>query len=160
MKDLRHISFALLLAVLISCGATADKNTKDLIADQDSIVDKVIADITDDIDLITNVYDTFVFAVDSQGDLTPESYFTDNALKKLQNDYEFDCDEGPCYAFYALRTGMQDSKPGTDGASQIHDIEPDGDWWYVVTYSDMGWHGETRVSVIDGKIDDYKGMLR
>lgn len=85
------------------------------------------------------------------------TYFTANALKKLQADYDFDCDEEPCYAFYALRTEMQDSKPGTDGSSQIYSIEPQDDW-FVVFYSDMGWSGKTRIKIVDGKIDDYQRL--
>ena len=124
-------------------------------------VDHISEDIeqsSEDIELIKNVYDKFVFAKDSQGEVAPESYFTDKALKKLQHDYEFDCDEDPCYAFYALRTGMQDSKPGTDGASQISNIEPDREGWYVISYSDLGWDGKTRVRIVDGKIDDYRRL--
>ena len=77
-------------------------------------------------------------------------------LKNTFQDYEFDCDEGSCYAFYALRTEMQDSNPDTDGASKICDIELDRDGWYIVSYSDMGWTGKTRIKIIDGKVDDYQ----
>ncbi len=37
------------------------------------------------------------------------------------------CDEGSCYAFYALRTEMQDSNPVQMGPSKICDIELDRD---------------------------------
>lgn len=74
----------------------------------------------------------------------------------MQEDYEYDCDEEPCCAFYAMRTEMQDSNPETDGASMVNSIEPDGNDWYVVSYSDMGWSGKTRIKIADGKIDDYE----
>jgi hypothetical protein len=51
---------------------------------------------------------------------------------------------------------MQDSNPDTDGASKICDIELDRDDWYIVSYSDMGWTGKTRIKIIDGKVDDYQ----
>lgn len=111
-----------------------------------------------DIDLINTVYDKFVFAIDSDGDEinNPERYFTANALKKLQDDYTFDCDNGPCYAYHALRTEAQDSKPGSDDTSTILSVEPSADGWLLVSYSDMGWPGKTRIRIVDGKIDDYQ----
>lgn len=108
-----------------------------------------------DTDLISHVYDKFVFAIYSDGNDYPEDYFTINALKKLEANYEFDCEGGPCYAFYELRTNRQDSRPGTEGESVILSMEPCGDGWYSVSYSDMGWHGMTRIKIVDGKIDDY-----
>lgn len=99
-----------------------------------------------------------MFAKFLEDDVSPERYFTADVLTKLQEDYAFDCDNGPCYAYYALRTDAQDSRPGSDGASIIQDIEPTGDGWYTVTYSDMGWPGKTRIKVYDRKIVDYKRM--
>ena len=157
MKILEYTYYALILAGLASCGASSDKNYKETIVEQSSIADEgVSVESAESISLINTVYEKFVFAIDSQSDENPEKYFSDNALKKLQKDYEFDCDEGSCYAFYALRTEMQDSSPDTDGVSKICDIELDGDGWYIVSYSDMGWTGKTRIKIIDGKIDDYQ----
>lgn len=79
-----------------------------------------------------------------------------NALRKLQDAYEYDCYDGPCYAYYTLRTEAQDSNPKTDDISQICDIETAEDGWYIVSYLDMGWSGKTRVKIVDGKIDDYE----
>lgn len=110
----------------------------------------------DHTDLVKNVYNKFVFAIDSNGTDKPEDYFTENALKKLQAAYEFDCEGGPCYAFYELRTPEQDSKPDSDEESAVISVEAVGDNWYVVNYTDMGWSGMTRLKITDGKIDDYK----
>lgn len=158
MKVLKYTFYALVLAGFASCGASSDKNIKEATIEQSPITDEDVSDEgTENISLINTVYEKFVFATDSQSDENPEKYFSDNALKKLQDDYEFDCKDGSCYAFYALRTEMQDSNPGTDGASGICDIEPDGDGWYMVSYIDMGWTGKTRIKIIDGnKIDDYQ----
>ncbi|MDE7443446.1 MAG: hypothetical protein K2M65_04725 [Muribaculaceae bacterium] len=107
--------------------------------------------------MIKTVYTKFVFAIESVN-TDPEIYFTNNALKKLQNDYKYDFDKGACYAYYALRTMNQDSNPNSDGVSQIYGIEPIDEGWYIVTYVDMGWIGKTRIRIIDGKIDDYERL--
>lgn len=153
--ELRYVCIALLLAGLASCGTSADKGTTETVVEQNSVANETLAKSNEDTNLISTAYEKFVFAIDSQDEL-PETYFTANVLKKLQEDYEYDCDEGPCYAFYALRTKMQDSNPQTDGASMVNNIEPDGNNWYVVSYSDMGWTGKTRIKIADGKIDDYE----
>lgn len=150
------IFYLFLLLSFSSCSATASKDTAENIVEQNYIADTTSSDNTEDIDLITAVYNKFVFAIDSDSNENPETYFTENALKKLQKDYEFDCDEMPCYAYYALRTTAQDSNPESDGSSQILSIEPQENGWYIVSYSDMGWDGKTRLNIKEGKIDDYE----
>lgn len=109
-------------------------------------------------DVINTVYEKFVFAIDADPEIYshPENYFTPNALKKLRDSYEFDCESNDCYAYYELRTREQDSKPGTEGESFIAVIENIGDGWYVVKYSDMGWSGMTRIKISEGKIEDFE----
>lgn len=160
MKTLTHVGCMMLLIGIVSCGASPDKKAVEAPPVQSTETDKVLAESSRDIDVINAVYDKFVFAIDCSGEElnNPEKYFTANALKKLQDDYDFDCDDGPCYAYYALRTDAQDSKPGSDGASQICNIEPIGDGWYMVSYSDMGWPGETQIRIAYGKIDNYERM--
>lgn len=128
----------------------------------DSVVWKTVTDNDGDADLIKSIYRKFVFAIDNDGsDIgNPEKYFTAKALKKLKDNYMFDCNEEPCYAYYALRTEAQDSKPDSTGTSQITGIEPTGDGWYIVSYLDMGWPGKTRIRIVDGKIDDYERIKR
>lgn len=163
MKTLRLTLYTLLLAGAASCGTQADSKEAateaTLAVDGTSADESVAAAPAADaaIRLINTVYDRFVFATDSDGRVRPEDYFTAGALAKLQADYTLDYDEGPCYAFYALRTEAQDSKTD-DASSAIISIEPAADGWYVVSYSDMGWPGKTRVRVVDGKIDDYERM--
>ena len=158
----KSIVSIVLLAGLISC-STNSKRATDTDATQ-SVCDTVLTAIAPSVDiavdsaLIADVYAKFVFAIDSAGDNNPEYYFTGNALKQLQDDYEFDCEDAPCYAFYALRTSEQDSKPGSDETSLICSVVPDGEGWYTVSYSDMGWPGKTRVKVADGKIDAYERL--
>lgn len=156
---LKHTSCALLfVGAAAGCASSDKKNNDDVPVGQTVVAECAFTDSTRNIDVINAVYDKFVFAIDCAGDEigSPEKYFTANALKKLQEDYTFDCEEGPCYAYYALRTEAQDSKPGSDGASRICNIEPLGDGWYIVSYSDMGWPGQTRIRIIDNKIDRYE----
>ncbi len=157
MKIFKLTLYALLLAGAASCGTQADskETATEATPAGESVGAAPAADA--DVRLINTVYRQFVFATDSDGRARPEDYFTADALAKLQADYTLDCDEGPCYAFYALRTEAQDSKTDDD-ASAIISIEPAADGWYVVSYSDMGWSGKTRVRVVDGKIDDYERM--
>lgn len=152
----KYIGYAFLLTCIISCGTKTNIDT----ATEQTVESITAGDATTknaaDKELINRVYDKFVFAIDTDGNDSPEEYFTTNALKKLQQDYDFDCEVGPCYAYYALRTREQDSKPDSEDVSQICSIESIGDGWYVVSYLDMGWSGMTRVKVVDGKIDDYE----
>lgn len=113
-------------------------------------------------DLITKVYNTFVFAIDMDNNALahPEKYFTARALKKLSDAYDFDCYDEPCYAYNALRTMQQDSKPGTDEASKIISIIKGKYGWYTVSYKDMGWPGKTLIRIVDGKIDDFRRVSK
>ncbi len=156
MNISKFIGYMFLIMCLTSCGTK-----KNIDADGEQNVESVPqndakAENITDRELINCVYDKFVFDIDTEENDDPEDYFTTNALKKLQQDYDFDCEYGRCYAYYALRTRAQDSKPGSEDVSQISKIEYIGDGWYDVSYIDMGWSGMTRVKVVNGKIDDYE----
>ena len=157
MKYIKLIFAWILAYAMCSCGANTPS-----VNEAESVKEIITSD--SDInplnysDLIKTVYSKFVFAIDADPEVYahPERYFTANALKKLKDSYEFDCEDNDCYAFYELRTQEQDSKPGTTGESDVTDIESIGDNWYVVKYSDMGWFGMTRIKIVNGKIDDFK----
>lgn len=154
MRIAKFIFYVLLLVGLSSCGAKANKEVASEHSEQNSMADNTDAA---NIDLLNAVYNKFVFMVGSDG-LNPEEYFTPNAMKKLQEAYGFDKADGSHYAYYGLRTGAQDSKPGVDDVSKIYGIESAGDGWYVVSYSDMGWPGKTRIRIVDGKIDEFERL--
>ena len=59
------------------------------------------------------------------------------------------------YSFWVFRTGLQD---GPSSASSVESIEPLGDGWYRVTYSDLGYPGVTDVKVENGRITAYKSQ--
>ena len=81
-----------------------------------------------------------------------QKHCSDELLKKLQDAYTYDSD-GPAYATWLFRSGLQDDMPGSDGKSMMLDIKADGDW-YFYTALDMGWKFTNRIKVIskDGKI--------
>lgn len=145
-----------LFANIISCGSKNDAVTNVAQSEHSKLPDEEIVTNNKDIELINNVYNNFVFAIETDGNNNPTDYFTANALKKLQDEYEFDCEDDSCYAFYALRTKEQDANSDSEDVSQICTIESIGDGWHVVTYIDMGWSGKTRVKTVDGKVDDYQ----
>ena len=59
------------------------------------------------------------------------------------------------YSFWVFRTGLQD---GPSSESSVASIEPMGDGWYRVTYSDLGNPGVTEVRVANGRICAYKAQ--
>lgn len=157
MKYIKLI-FAITLAYLFcSCGAKNESTNEAECVETETVTADSNIETPDYSDLIRTVYAKFVFAIDADPEVYahPERFFTQNALKKLKDSYEFDCEDDNCYAFYELRTQEQDSKPGTNEESEIIDIENLGDDWYVVKYYDMGWPGMTRIKIVDGKIDDF-----
>lgn len=158
MKFIKLIFAFTLAYAMCSCGSkTASANETERVEENTSVASNSDIDLQEHSYLIKSVYAKFVFANDADPEVyaNPERYFTTNALKKLKDRYEFDCEDNNCYAFYELRTQEQDSKPGTTGESEITDIESVGDNWYLVKYADMGWSGMTRIKIVNGKIDDF-----
>ena len=74
-----------------------------------------------------------------------QKHCSDELLKKLQDAYTYDSD-GPAYATWLFRSGLQDDMPGSDGKTMMLDIKTDGDW-YVYTALDMGWKFTNRIKV-------------
>ena len=81
-----------------------------------------------------------------------QKHCSDELLKKLQDAYTYDSD-GPAYATWLFRSGLQDDMPGSDGKTMMLDVKADSDW-YCYTALDMGWKFTNRIKVIskDGKI--------
>ena len=65
----------------------------------------------------------------------------------------WEADYAETYSFWRFRTGFQD---GPSSESSVESIEPLGDGWYRVTYSDMGHPGVTEVLVENGLISAYR----
>lgn len=162
MKATDLIKSALGIAMLAGLAACGAKSTN--AADSDNSATETVAEAPAagmaDTTLVRTVYNKFVFALDSDGSANPEDYFTPKALKALEDAYEYDCEEGGCYAFSELRTANQDSNPDSDGKTYVDVIQNLGGGEYAVIYSDMGWVGVTIVKVVDGKIDEYQRMAK
>lgn len=71
----------------------------------------------------------------------------------LKDIWEADYDE--TYSYWVFRTGLQD---GPSAESSVESIEPMGEGWFRVTYSDLGNPGVTEVQVKDGLICNYKAV--
>ena len=84
---------------------------------------------------------------------------TDDYLQKtLSEDILnaiWEADYEQTYSFWVFRTGCQD---GPSAKSSIESIDPLGEGWYRVSYSDMGNPGVTDVKVEEGKISAYKSQ--
>ena len=108
---------------------------------------------------ITHFYNSFVLG--GYGASSVKKFGTPRFLAKLKSAYteEYDCDDGECYATFALRTAAQDG----NGASKVVSITPRSGGWYRVQYRDMGFKGTTDVKLVErnGKIlfDDYKRVF-
>lgn len=74
-----------------------------------------------------------------------EAHCTDKCLQFLQREYDYDCEDGPCYAVWKFRTNSQ------DGYSDEHKflfVENQGNGYYDYTFLDMGIKGKNRVKII------------
>lgn len=173
MKVFRIILSSMVIFAMTSCGSSKEENQQDSESEEvqnveanevqeapqkDSIPNVAEAaeeeapavDHSVNIKIIKSVYDKFVFGFSES---SPKPYFTAKALKKLAQAYEYDCDNGTCYAYNELRSMAED---GPSDTQKVLSVDPDEDGWYVVSYNDMGNKGKTKVKIVDGKIDDYK----
>ena len=82
-------------------------------------------------------------------------------LKKLRDDYDYDCKDDDCFAVWDFRSGCQDGYSDKHG---IINITPLGEDWYQYEFYDMGWKGshvikiivENDKFIIDDLIDDIE----
>lgn len=100
-----------------------------------------------DIALVNDFYE-HVLSIKPMTDKYLEKTLSEDVLKSL---WEVDYDA--TYSYWRFRTGLQD---GPSKESSVESIEPLGDGWYRVTYSDMGNPGVTDVQVSDGRICAYR----
>lgn len=80
---------------------------------------------------------------------------TESLLDKLKDDYEYDCNDGDCYAGWDFRTPAQD---GPDvNKNGIISIVPMGYSWYQYTFYDMGNKGVNAVKIVwDDESESYR----
>ena len=97
---------------------------------------------------LVNDFHEHVLSIKPMTDKYLEKTLSEEVLNSL---WEVDYDA--TYSFWRFRTGLQD---GPSSESSVESIEPLGDGWYRVTYSDMGNPGVTDVQVKDGRISAYQ----
>lgn len=86
-----------------------------------------------------------------------EAHCTGNCLQYLQREYEYICEDGPCYAVWKFRTNSQD---GYSDEHKLLFVENQGNGYYDYTFLDMGVKGKNRVKIISDNqrllIDEIK----
>lgn len=100
-------------------------------------------------DIINNLYTNYVFGNEDFSQIAKD-ICSPKLLKILKDEYEYDCEDGECYAVWIFRTTAQD---GTD-VNEVKNITSKGNGWYEVSYIDMGNEGMTSIKFIeaDGKM--------
>jgi hypothetical protein len=93
----------------------------------------------------------YVFNKKEMTDKVLDMYLSKEIKKSLWTE-----DYDGCYEYWRFRTAAQDYDPAVGDVCRIEEITPQGNDWYVVSYLDMGYEGQTNVKIIDGKIVDFK----
>lgn len=69
-----------------------------------------------------------------------KSHCSEGLLKKLEADYDYECDEGPCYAVWNFRGGANDV-----WTWKVLDVRENGDGWYTYSFQENEFVGKYRV---------------
>lgn len=96
--------------------------------------------------LLTDMYNNELY----QNHEWLEAHCTDKCLQYLQREYEYICEDGPCYATWKFRTDNQD---GDTDEHRMISVESKGNNYYEYTFIDMGFRGKNRVKIIS--IDNH-----
>ncbi len=100
-----------------------------------------------DIALVSDFYE-HVLDIKPMTDKYLQKTLSEDVLNAIwETEYE------DTYSFWVFRTGLQD---GPSGVSSVESVEPLGEGWYRVTYSDLGNPGVTDVRVDHGRICAYR----
>ena len=104
-----------------------------------------------DIALVNDFYE-HVLDIKPMTDKYLQKTLSEDVLNSIwETEYE------DTYSFWVFRTGLQD---GPSDESSVESVEPLGDGWYRVTYSDMGNPGITDVRVDKGRICAYRTVQK
>lgn len=95
-------------------------------------------------EFLKGFYAHYVFGNESMERIAKD-VCTPRLLDYLKRQYDYDCPDGPCYAMWCFRTGMQD---GPSDVSKVTSVKAENDGWFKVSYLDMGNHGTTRIRFI------------
>lgn len=95
-------------------------------------------------EFLKGFYAHYVFGNESMERIAKD-VCTPRLLDYLKKQYDYDCPDGPCYAMWCFRTGMQD---GPSDVSKVTSVKAENDGWFKVSYLDMGNRGTTRIRFI------------
>lgn len=97
---------------------------------------------------LTDFYDKYIFNT-KKSSLSFEEAVQKSCTKALQEylqeQYEYECESGPCYEISCFLTGNQD---GESEVSKLLRVESYGGDWYKVVYVEMGTVGTTYVHCV------------
>lgn len=93
------------------------------------------------IEFITDMYNNTKY----EDDAFLEQHCSKQLLKKLQEEFDYDCFEGNCYASWLFRSGAQD---GPNDRNEIVSVEALGDNWYIYNFYDMGNYASNKIKVV------------
>ena len=100
---------------------------------------------------LKDLYEKYVLEIRGYHDFSKiKSHFSPKILKKMRKEFEYD---GGGYAVWIFRTGVQDGP----SESQLRSITPEGDGWYKVSFSDMGYKGSCRIHGCDTVHTGFNG---
>lgn len=75
-----------------------------------------------------------------------KKHCTPKMLEFLAECYDYDCENGDCYAGWMFRTETQDnSEECRNGVEEVKNV---GNGWYEYTFYDGGFKGITRLKII------------
>ena len=112
--------------------------------DTQIIEDSFLKKFTDTKSFIEKFYNDYIFGENNFYEIS-KTVCTPKMLNYLKEQYEYDCEDGECYALWCFRSGAQD---GINDVSKVVKVETVGDGWYKVTYFDMGYKYATKVKII------------
>lgn len=89
-----------------------------------------------------------------------KAYCTPSMLQYLAEEYDYDCDDGDCYAGWMFRTDAQDTNSDEEQSYGVIAVGNVGDGWYEYIFMDGGFRGVTRLKLLFNgdkiMIDDLK----
>lgn len=136
---------------LASCGNKTNNDQEALAEDSTSIVapEEEIDHTAEHIAFLNDFYKDFFEQEADNWDTNAEKYLphcSDEIIQELKDQYEYECENGECYAWWIFRGGAQD--PGS-GAITVTKAE---DGWYEVNCD--GWYGTIVKVRVEGAGDD------
>ena len=112
---------------------------------------KVLPKVPDSPEAMIKEFYKYVLGEKEMDEDILDAYLTKDMKQSLwTEDYE------GCYEFWRFRTSAQDYDPEVGNISKVKEVKSDGNYWYTVSYMDMGYEGLTIVKVVNSKIVELK----